>query len=307
MKDIRHKFLNLLFDEGDKVAFGNDKQLSNKPVDPFPAWLHTDAEMFCINPLKKWRQSENVTSINSLLFEIDEDIDKNRVPVKEQIRLFVKSGLPFTTMTFSGSKSVHVIVRFAEPLESGQWQRQWWHTIQKCLNQRFKELYTENVVIIDKSTKALVQLSRVPESTRSNGNVQKLIMMRDRVTQAEMQEWLAEYGFSVEQPKEYETEAWTWGTNNDKGALEKFETCKRWCQKDHGLYSPSWTTGGHMWFFELGKNMWRVELDPDAGANLARLEYGQTYLGNNGGGNVIETIKSGWEWSKRANIKHYQL
>ena len=63
MIDKRDEFLKVLFDVDDQVAFGIDDKSACKPIDPYPEFLTTNANKFCINPLDKWRNTENVTKI----------------------------------------------------------------------------------------------------------------------------------------------------------------------------------------------------------------------------------------------------
>ena len=139
MIDRRDEFLKVLFDEDDNVAWGRDDQDACRPHYPYPMFLHTNAVKFCINPLSTWRDGKHTTAINALLFEMDYDDSKGKdkrvlIPIKEQIRLFEESGIPYTTMVYSGGKSVHVIVRFTEQIDQTMFQPTW-TAISKALTQ----------------------------------------------------------------------------------------------------------------------------------------------------------------------------
>lgn len=62
---------------------------------------------FCVNPMNKLgeRRKENVKAFRTALVEYDD------IPKEEQIRRYLKSGLPIYSITDSGGKSVHALVR----------------------------------------------------------------------------------------------------------------------------------------------------------------------------------------------------
>jgi len=303
----RFKFLQALFDDDDKVAFGMCKETSNKPVDPLPHFLHTDGLMFCINPLTEWRNTKNVTKIQSLLFECDD----TNLTIRDQIKLFIKSGLPFTTMTTSGKKSVHVIVRLIEPIEDALWQKQWWKAIETAL--------LKHGIVADFRARLIPQLSRIPGGMRNveieddEGqsyniiNQQKLVFIRDRVSQSEMKQWLAKNNIEVQTPKVPEPSTYVPGANDAVDNKQKFDTAKKWVTEKQGLYSSSTTTGGHSWLFEFGIKCWSVDLNLDAAISMAELEWGTRYLGSNGGGNTNFPLKAGWLFGHNNNIKKYEF
>lgn len=55
--------------------------------------------------------NHNVTKFKYWLLEIDEDEQGNRVPLGEQYAWIIASKLPIATVTFSGGKSLHALVR----------------------------------------------------------------------------------------------------------------------------------------------------------------------------------------------------
>lgn len=62
---------------------------------------------FCVNPMNKLgeRKRENVKAFRTVLVEYDD------IPKEEQVRRYLKSGLPIYSITDSGGKSVHALVR----------------------------------------------------------------------------------------------------------------------------------------------------------------------------------------------------
>jgi RecA-family ATPase len=65
-----------------------------------------------INPMKPGGKSDNdVAVFRHALVESDLDENGNRIPLATQWETFVRSGLPFTAISFSGDKSLHGLVR----------------------------------------------------------------------------------------------------------------------------------------------------------------------------------------------------
>lgn len=294
----RNRFLDLIFDDGDQVAWGNDRETSNRPMDPYPGWYETNASFFCINPLNEWRLTKNVTKINAMLFEMDKDKKGQVIPAKQQVRMWLESGIPFTTMTYSGNKSVHVIVRFDEPIEDKQWQRQWWRAIHDVLTYTFK-------MPVDPNTKALPQLSRMPCSVRPDtGEQQKLILTRARVTQREMKDWIEANGFQLKPPKQSDETSVGYYTNGNASELQKYKRAKQFQIKDHGMYSQDWNTGAHNWFLGLGIKFYNEQVDLNVGIGLAEVDFGSQFKGeSNGGwvGNTADSITAGYNWASNNN------
>lgn len=92
-----------------EVAYGVIGRLRDADTfsDVFPG-LNPEAGIhFCINPVNKLgeRRKENVKAFRTALVEYDD------IPKEEQIRRYLKSGLPIYSITDSGGKSVHALVR----------------------------------------------------------------------------------------------------------------------------------------------------------------------------------------------------
>ncbi len=295
MKEARLQFLEALFDDKDLVAWGDTPKTCNKPLDPIPGFLITQDEQFCINPLREWRNTENVTKIQSLLFEVD---DKDLTP-DQQKDLFFKSGLPFTTMVSSGGKSVHVIVRFTEPLED-KMREPWWFAISKVLKTYGLKC--------DPAARLVVQISRMPLSIRKKtGELQQLITIQDRVSQEMMREWLDSHNMKVVPPVEREPIKYTIGANDAVDNMKKFDIARKFTEKKHGTYSTYMPTGAHMWLFYFAINCYKVDLSLDASMGLARVEWGSTYTGSSGTGKMEEVINKGWKYAYNRNIEKIEL
>lgn len=91
-----------------RVAFKVIDELHNAGSleEVFPEYNSQAGILFCVNPTKNGqRKSADVTAFRNALIEYD-DISK-----EEQIERLLDSGLPILSMTDSGNKSVHTIVR----------------------------------------------------------------------------------------------------------------------------------------------------------------------------------------------------
>lgn len=292
-REKRLKFLELIFDPEDQIAWGDTPITCNKPRDPYPFILNTNDELFCLHALKKWRKGENVTKITTLLFECDDkEIDQEAI--------LLESGIPFTTMVYSGNKSYHMLLRMEEPFSSKDWHQAYWHGISKVLKSYgFKA---------DDNARLLTQITRLPESTRNKtGEVQSLNHIRKRVSQSEIDEWLLKHNVVIEEPKEYEPIQYTPGANDAYSNLEKFKRAIGWTEKNHGVYSTYMTSGAYMWLFYFSINCYKLDLHQDAAISLANIEWGHKYTGSNGSGMVETPIQNGYKDATKKMIQKYEL
>lgn len=301
MKD-RLQFIQALFDDGDQVAFGADDRTAYKAVNPLPFFLNTNANKFCINPITKKRIGENVTHVNSILIECD---DKS-LSREEQFKRFNESGLPYTTMMWSGTKSIHCIIRLNDPIyhEDFDMKKQ----LYKNWHRAIREVMLKFGITADDSTDKLPQLSRVPGSIRNEtGTLQELITINRRVDQAEVIEWLDKNNVTIKQPVKIEPIKYVMGTNDRVSGLEKFRKATNWTQKKHGQYSTYMTTGAYMWLWHLGVNGYKVDIDESTLISLAQLEWGYQYTGGNGVGMVDVTINKGYQFAYKQNMEKVNL
>jgi len=284
----RKDFIEALFDIDDLVAWGKNDAYCAYPKSPYPEMLHTDAVKFCINPLKGKRCGENVTHINSLLFEMDKDINGRIIAPKEQLCMFEESGLPFTTMTWSGTKSMHVIVRLTRPVPEKLF-RPLWKAISNVL--------VRKGLPIDPATMKIPQISRLPLSYR-NGKLQRLIRVNNRVSLSELGAWLKQNDETIQMPKPKPKKI-KYYSDTSYSALTKWKFAYKSCAKFNGEYKSYASTGNHMWLFEFGKQCLRVELDVDQACSISKQNWGDTYNTSADGPQPIEkAIRAGYNWKK---------
>lgn len=130
-----------------------------------------DAEYFCINALDgKARKDSNVTSFRNILVEFDK--------LTPEAQLHELAMVPYATLVWSGNKSYHAIISLEEPCAT----REEYAALVRRIQAKLPDM--------DKATSNPARLSRTPGAERSNGQVQKLISVRGRVSRAVVEEWL---------------------------------------------------------------------------------------------------------------------
>jgi hypothetical protein len=300
----RKQFLEVLFDADHVSTCGYDDKGATYPKPVFPDLIPDRGTKFSINPIIDWRNEENVlkAGLFSMLFEMDKTPEGKRIPREEQIRLFKSSGLPFSTMMWSGSKSVHVIVRLDRQIPKDLF-KPLWEAIERVL--------TKHGCFIDPATKKIPQISRMPESIRKlpiyddDGTIidyedskQDLIEVRTRISLKQIASWLKENGEKVIKPKPIKPFV---PIKSDKSNLDKWRIARKWTENKHGSYSSTWTTGGWVWLVNFGINLRKLECSLDQGVNMSRIEWGQWVETNLGKRDIIEPITKGWSWLDNKN------
>ena len=304
MTDKRKEFLEVLFDSDDYVAFGKNDMAASKAIYPIPEWYTTNAMKFCINPLGRdqRRNGENIgDNIYSFLFEMDKDENNQIIPAKEQIRMFVNSGIPYTTMVYSGSKSIHLIVRFTEPITQ-KWFRSWWEAMNRVL--------VNKGLPIDPATMKIPQLSRVPNSMRDvDGDkvCQKLIHINKRIEQSEMLEWLELNGEEVLEPYVPPVREYNPDLNAEVSDEEKFKAAYNMFKKTHGEYEPSAESGNWMNLFNFGVGLYKVDLTLNASISLVNIALGTEAKGSSGSFYTELAIEKGWKDAERKGYEKIQV
>ena len=160
---------------------------------------------FCINPLHRYkdfghfkkpqykqfeprRADVNITCLRSFMFEMDE------LPVEDQLKVFTRSDIPFTSIVYSGGKSCHAVLTVdnAEDLFEAHSQdgimeyKRTWRRLAGKLDLEAKALgyvRPEGVnSFIDSTSQNPSRLSRYPEVLRDNGKNQELKLLTERIS-----------------------------------------------------------------------------------------------------------------------------
>ena len=176
-------FYKVLFEEDEHTCFGATPfENQSYPISEGSTSITT--RFYTINPLVKGRtrKAANVKKYRNLLFEID------NISVQEQAAKIKESGLPFSTATFSGSKSIHWIISLIEEVEDREEYTALWKAIHATL--------LKYNIEADTATKDPARFSRCPGKIRDNGKEQKLLKVSTRVSRERIQDWLESNGIN---------------------------------------------------------------------------------------------------------------
>lgn len=169
MSSNLENFYKLLFDFGEGVCWGNTVKDTDVSI-LGPSFCR--APFFVINPLYNQRSDSNVTSYRNILVEFDTGT------ISEQKELLQASGLPYSTLVFSGGKSLHAIISLAEPVQTEAEYR-------RIAKNIYKRLPTADQKVFNPS-----RFSRCPGYIRDNVNEQTLLEVRQRVPLSSLLAWI---------------------------------------------------------------------------------------------------------------------
>lgn len=172
MNETQRTFLNALFKPTDIVGFKNNVYT--------PIGEPTSAtEFICLNPLldasAKSFALENIAEFRNFLIEIDDRSLKAQEGLIEK-----RLNVPWTTKTFSGSKSLHYIISLEESLKDLEEYR------------FYSELIYAIVKVMDPRCSNANRLTRLAGSTRQTGALQELKGTRKRISLEELKKWCYE-------------------------------------------------------------------------------------------------------------------
>lgn len=146
------------------------------------------SEFFVINPLNNLdnRTNENVSEAKNFLMEFDTGTYEEQLST---IEILEASNLPVTTATFSGSKSIHLILSMAEKLNYDY--RQAWVALAA-------EITELTGLSPDKSCKNEARLSRLAGATRpETGKEQTLLHTGGYLKNSKISELVQKYGIKA--------------------------------------------------------------------------------------------------------------
>jgi hypothetical protein len=191
-KELIQKFWSTLFNEDEHTCIA--KNVKGNQVVPVSTFTNPDYpdyvnfQYYSINSHfpGSTRGKSSVASYRNFLVEFDEDSAGNKISKKDQVAAMKASGLPWSTCTWSGSKSLHFIVALEEPLEDLRlytYVAKWIHRI---------------VSLSDPSTIDPARFSRVPGGTNIDKTSEKglppaeqvLVAVKGRVPNKAFEEWL---------------------------------------------------------------------------------------------------------------------
>jgi hypothetical protein len=190
MKAETRQFLDLLFDPGEEVSISHNEygyhsiqqsdinggiHLRSPGDEKYDEFItEDDINLIAMNPVKGFRRDANVTAFRTFLVEVDD------MSLAAQKKYIEESGIPWSVCVFSGNKSLHYGIVLSEPVP----------TIELW---RFVNNWILN--ILDKADQQVKNPSRsirFPGNKRNNGKkqLQKLVELKGRVKQADLNIWL---------------------------------------------------------------------------------------------------------------------
>ena len=161
MNDLK-SFLSILFDEGQATCFSHTAEGIGVHLHPIERDIFFSINAIHpykdANPTQTWhdahkprRADHNVVCYRNFLLEVD------KIPLAQQ-REYLESRIPFSTLVYSGGKSMHAIISLETPLQTPAAYRD--------LARRIHAYLPE----IDHTTKNPSRLSRLPFRMRPDTN-----------------------------------------------------------------------------------------------------------------------------------------
>jgi hypothetical protein len=170
---ILMRFWDILFEPEEQSCFGVNTY--ETAVEPVHTLKMSAKRFFVINPLHTSRKDDNVVAFRNILVEFDKG------SIEEQRSILEKSELPYSTLVYSGGKSLHAIISL-----------QWALTNKQDYKDLVKRVYDKlgGAAVVDTATSNPSRFSRVPGVMRENGKEQALIEIHDRIPNVELLQWL---------------------------------------------------------------------------------------------------------------------
>jgi hypothetical protein len=175
-------FYDTLFNPNEYVCWGKT-QFDTKVYKVEDYERYGNAQYFSINPLIETRLDACVTSYRNILCEFDKH------SIFEQQKLLKNTELPYSTLTYSGGKSLHAIISLNTPVDSEEYYRALATAIYNKLGGK---------LVVDVNCKNPSRFSRTPGVFRPNGRLQELLEIKDRVSLQTLKSWI---GVEIEEPK----------------------------------------------------------------------------------------------------------
>lgn len=184
-------FLTLLFDPAEASCFSETPRGIDITNVNYIAFLaeekrQFESTFFSINPMDptKTRADSSVTKYRNILIEMD------KMPLEQQDQYITEIGMPYSTATFSGKKSIHYIISLEKELLDEQIYRSLVKRVYKAVGNDW----------VDHSCKNPSRFSRLPGHIRADtGKEQKLFAVKQRVSLETLENWLISRGVSEEE------------------------------------------------------------------------------------------------------------
>jgi hypothetical protein len=182
------RYLRRLFNKGEAVCYTNDVLGANVVTLESALDLYTPANFVSINPLHTRRLDTNVTAHRNLLFEFDKG------SLEEQLQELISKQMPYTSLVYSGGKSVHAIIALETEVTPEEYAQ---------LFRYIRYIFWNS----DPTSKNPSRLTRVAGAVRADsGKEQELIDLRKRVHPDRVYKWLSHFAKHIERCEEREAE-----------------------------------------------------------------------------------------------------
>ncbi len=167
--------LSKLFNIGEWIVLGKTKyDVASQPIADLPV-DKSGYQFFTLNPIMsgKTRADKHVSVFRNFLVEFD------GISLEEQEKVIEESGLPYCTMTYSGSKSYHCVISLQDPCKNEEEYRDLVNWIYAAMPQA------------DPACKNPSRFSRIVGGINvKTGLKQGGISDEERITQRELIAWL---------------------------------------------------------------------------------------------------------------------
>ena len=200
MNILTKQFLDTVFDADDWTCLGPYYENKTFPVSTLKL---ENSEYVSINAMTKktTRKITNVTKLRTFLFEMDTDANGNPISMKEQIRLIKESGMPWSTMTSSASKSIHFLLVLDQPLADRPIYTAYFEAIRAAL--------LTKGILVDKACKDPSRFTRAPFGINTKSELvtkkpdpvsrtQTCLRVNGRHKRHDIDAWLEQYGIRVD-------------------------------------------------------------------------------------------------------------
>ena len=200
MNILTKQFIDTVFDDGDWTCLGPYYENKTFPVSTLKL---ENSEYVSINAMTKktTRKITNVTKLRTFLFEMDTDVNGNPISMKDQLSLIKESGLPWSTITSSASKSIHFLLVLDQPLADRPIYTAYFEAIRAALLTRG--------ILVDKACKDPSRFTRAPFGINTKGELvkkkpdaasrtQKCLKVNGRHKRTVVDAWLEKYNIRVD-------------------------------------------------------------------------------------------------------------
>lgn len=203
------KFFGVLFDVSESGCVGGMYSSSVGKINPEPG-----PEFFAVNPLDPGvdhvhflkdsyeenvgrRADMNVTSFRNFVFEMDS------MPYDDQLQIFTKCRIPFSSIVFSAGKSLHAVLCLEKGLdlvphrqESVMSYKAVWERLAAAIDWDAKamgySLPDGKPSFVDSACKNPSRFTRFPNSIRAGKGKQELLFLGNRMNNDEFEKMLDE-------------------------------------------------------------------------------------------------------------------